>query len=52
VMKVTNYLEELSVYERRADVFHAHNPKIAIVAGVVVLVDEIAKSVHLSGIDY
>ena len=46
---MTNYLEELSVYERRADVFHTHNPGIRVVESVVVLVDEITKSVHLSG---
>ena len=46
VMKITNHLEEVSVFERSADRFCIENPRIRIVHGQVSSIDTVNKIVY------
>ena len=46
-MKITNHLEEVSVFERTADRFQMSNPLIDIVLGEVLSIDTVNKIIHL-----
>lgn len=48
-MKVTNFLEEIAVYERQADAFQLDHPNIHVVIGEVLSVDSVNKLITLSG---
>ena len=46
VMKITNHLEQLSVFERTADSFRIGNPNIKVVHALVASIDTVRKIVH------
>lgn len=46
-MKITNHLEEVSVFERAADRFCLENPRIRIVHGQVSSIDTVNKIVFI-----
>lgn len=51
VMKITNHLEEVSVFERTADRFSMDNPRIRVIQGLVLSIDTTNKIVRLKDND-
>ncbi len=46
-MKITNSLEEISVFERRSDYFKAENPGVTVLEDRVVYLQPEEKFIHL-----
>jgi NADH dehydrogenase FAD-containing subunit len=46
-MKITNHLEEISVYERRSDAFRLLNPHIEVIQDSVTSLDPKSKLISL-----
>ena len=45
-MKITNHLEEVTVFESTADSFRLSNPNIKVIHGLVSSIDTTSKIIH------
>ena len=50
-MKITNHLEEVTVFESTADSFRLSNPNIKVIHGLVSSIDTKGKIIHFCAVE-